>query len=122
MGRINYPKEFIKSDGRKLRSGGPRDLQRQQETTQNSEFDVSGLKDEFNSLKEELQKSQPEGFFSPEQVDEEVRKAVEQAVAETMLSLKKTNQNNNQNIEQNVQKYKTQIFELQKKIEIIKLH
>lgn len=86
MGRISYPKEFVKSDGRKLRSGGPRDLQRRQKITQSTESDITGLEKRFDSFKEELQKIQPQKlpkeFFSPEQVDEEVRKAVEQAIAE----------------------------------------
>jgi len=96
MGRISYPKEFVKSDGRKLRSGGPRDLQRRQKIIQSTESDISGLEKRFDSFKEELQKTQPQktpkGFFSPEQVDEEVRKAVEQAVKETTTSLNKSNQ------------------------------
>ena len=84
MSGINYPKEFIKPDGRKLRSGGPRDLQRRQEIIQNNELNIDELEKQFNNLKKELKKpqQQPEGFFSPEQVDEEIRKAVEQAITE----------------------------------------
>jgi len=118
MSGISYPKEFVKPDGRKLVSGGPRDLQRRQAGQPLPELDLNNLKKEFHTLREELIKARlqkvPKGFFSPEQVDEEIRKAVEQAVAETMLLSKKTNQNNNQNVEQSVQKYKIQIFELQK--------
>jgi Mg2+ and Co2+ transporter CorA len=88
MSGINYPKEFIKPDGRKLRSGGPRDLQRRQEVTQNNELNIDELEKQFDNLKKELKKpqQQPEGFFSPEQVDEEIRKAVEQAITEITQS------------------------------------
>ena len=88
MNKINYPKEFIKPDGRKLRSGGPRDLQRRQEVIQNKEIDIDELEKQFDKLKNELKKPQrqPEGFFSPEQVDEEIRKAVEQAITEITQS------------------------------------
>ena len=84
MSGINYPKEFIKPDGRKLRSGGPRDLQRRQNVIQNEELNIDKLEKQFDKLKKELKKpqQQPEGFFSPEQVDEEIRKAVEQAITE----------------------------------------
>jgi len=92
MSGINYPKEFIKPDGRKLVTGGPRDLQRRQLNQPAGEFDLSGLREEFHVLREELRKAKlrqsPDGFFSPEQVDEEIRKAVEQAVKETMESVK----------------------------------
>ena len=94
MAGISYPKEFVKPDGRKLISGGPRDLQRRQENQHTPDIDIISLKTEFNNLKEELRKTRlqkmPDGFFSPEQVDEEIRNAVEQAVKETMESLKNT--------------------------------
>ncbi len=94
MGGINYPKEFVKPDGRKLVSGGPRDLQRRQTNQQTGELDLNSLKKELRVLREDLLKTQtqqaPTGFFSPEQVDEEIRKAVEQAVTETIESLKNT--------------------------------
>jgi hypothetical protein len=92
MNRVNYPKEFVKPDGRKLVAGGPRDLQRRQLNQPAGELDLSGLRKEFHTLREELRKAKlqqsPDGFFSPEQVDEEIRKAVEQAVKETMESVK----------------------------------
>jgi hypothetical protein len=92
MSRVNYPKEFVKPDGRKLVAGGPRDLQRRQVIQPAGELDLSGFKEEFHTLREELRKAKlqqsPDGFFSPEQVDEEIRKAVEQAVKETMESVK----------------------------------
>ena len=94
MSGISYPKEFVKPDGRKLVSGGPRDLQRRQGNQHTSDVDIISLKTEFNNLKEELRKTRlqkmPDGFFSPEQVDEEIRKAVQQAIEETMESLKST--------------------------------
>jgi len=113
MSGINYPKEFVKPDGRKLVSGGPRDLQRRQLNHQPvGESDLGVLKKEFNRLREELKETQkiPAGFFSPEQVDEEVRNAVEQAVKETMASIKNPNHDKN----------KLEVDELKKEIAFLK--
>jgi predicted RNase H-like nuclease (RuvC/YqgF family) len=112
MSGINYPKEFIKPDGRKLRSGGPRDLQRRQGIIQNNELNIDELEKQFDNLKKELKKpqQQPEGFFSPEQVDEEIRKAVEQAVTETIASINNPDYN----------KHQTEVDELKKEIANLK--
>jgi chromosome segregation ATPase len=115
---IRYPKEFVKPDGRKLVSGGPRDLQRRQQISQVPTPDietVDSLKKQIEEIKE-ISKRLPkqENYFSPEEVDEEIRKAVENAVKETTISLKRSSQGNNQEIELALQKYKSQIVELQK--------
>lgn len=119
---IPYRKEYVKSDGRKLLGGGPRDLQRRQMIgSESSSMDpelVNILKEQIVELKEALKQARankvPEGYFSPEEVDEEIRKAVEEAVKETMVSMKKNSQNLNQNLEPRLQSYKEQILKLQK--------
>ena len=111
MNKINYPKEFVKPDGRKLRTGGPRDLQRRQTGTQTKEFDADVLKEQFDNLREDLQKIQPKQIvFSAEQVDEEIRKAVEQAIKETMASI------NNQDYN----KHQTEVDDLKREIDNLK--
>jgi polyhydroxyalkanoate synthesis regulator phasin len=111
MNKINYPKEFVKPDGRKLRTGGPRDLQRRQTGTQTKEFDADVLKEQFDNLREDLQKIQPKQIvFSAEQVDEEIRKAVEQAVKETMASINNPDYN----------KYQTEVDNLKREIDNLK--
>ena len=114
-----YPKEYIKADGRKLIGGGPRDLQRRQQTVFMPDTSyIEDLKKQIDDLRSELKKNQnlnkPEGYFSAEEVDEEIRKAVAQAVAESALEFKKNKALANQTVEPLVQKYKVQIVELQK--------
>jgi len=118
---IPYKKQFVKSDGRKLNRSGPRDMQ--------SRVDVSGgstdtalvgllttqlaeLKSEILAMKSRSGDAPPAGFFSPEQVDEEIRKAVQQAVAEAAISLK-AGDGQNSNMAELVKEYKTQIVGLQ---------
>ena len=80
---MKYDKEFQKPDGRKLISGGPRDLQRKQraQDRQQSEL-INFLREEVQRLNKELAVS-GSGEYTGEQVDEEIRKAVAVAVAET---------------------------------------
>jgi DNA repair exonuclease SbcCD ATPase subunit len=114
---MDYPKEHIKSDGRKLVSGGPRDLQRKQQMIYTTLPDVGlieGLKKQIEELKEISKSKQSGNLYTAEEVDEELRKAVEAAVKETTLALKKNTQMVNQEIEPVLQKYKVQIVELQK--------
>lgn len=119
---IPYRKEYVKSDGRRLAAGGPRDLQRRQmvgdaQPAIDPEL-ITILKEQIVELKEELRSVRasniPEGYFSPEEVDEEIRKAVEAAVKETIMSMKRNSQNINQNLEPRLQEYKKQILTLQK--------
>lgn len=121
MARRNsiYPKEYIKSDGRKLIGGGPRDLQRLHQTlTLPDTSYIEELKRQIEDLRNELRNrptvGKPEGFFSPEEVDDEIRKAVAQAVAESALEFKKNKALADQTTEPLIQKYKVQIVELQK--------
>jgi len=124
---IRYPKEFVKPDGRKLIGGGPRDLQRRQQMGQIVGPDASlieDLKKQIQELKDISKNTpKPDGYFSPEEVDEEIRRAVESAVKETTISLKRSTQANNQEVEPALQKYKVQILELQRNNdEFTKLH
>lgn len=82
---MKYNKEFQKPDGRKLMTGGPRDLQRKQRTQdrQQSEL-INFLRDEVQRLNKELAIS-GSGEYTGEQVDDEIRKAVSVAVAETKI-------------------------------------
>jgi hypothetical protein len=130
MARINYPKELVKPDGRRLISGGPRDMQqrftqRDLPVTQDSEM-VDKLLQKIEELSQALSKKPtiPDGFMSPEQVDQEIRTAVESAVKETTMALsKKITQSSNQTLETNLQKYKVQIVDLQKtNDDLIRLH
>jgi len=114
---MRYPKEFVKPDGRKLVSGGPRDLQRRQQVAYTTSPDVEvieSLKQQIEELKELSKAKQSGNLYTAEEVDEEIRKAVEAAVKETTIALKKSNKIVNQEIEPVLQKYKVQIVELQK--------
>jgi hypothetical protein len=76
---------------------------------------ANDLKKQIDELKELSKRvPKPEGFFSADEVDEEIRKAVENAVKETTLSLKRNTNAASQEIEPILQKYKVQIVELQK--------
>jgi hypothetical protein len=115
---IPYKKQFVKSDGRRLNRSGPRDMQARTassgadpELVQLLTNQITELKAEILAMKSRSGQSTPPGFFSPEQVDEEIRKAVEAAVAETAISLKG---NKNSDLAPLVKEYKTQILELQK--------
>ena len=115
---IPYKKQFVKSDGRKLNRSGPRDMQTRATSGTDPDL-VQFLTDQVTELKAELiaMKSRggdtvPPGFFSPEQVDEEIRKAVEAAVSEAALSFK--GQTKNADMAELVREYKKQIVELQR--------
>lgn len=121
-----YPKEYIKSDGRKLMSSGPRDLQRLQQTVVMPDTSyIEDLKSQIEDLRIELKKRQelgkPQGYYTPDEVDEEIRKAVAQAVAEAALQFKKNSATVAQATEPLVQKYKMQIVELQKNNDDLKI-
>ena len=129
MARINYPKELVKPDGRKLVAGGPRDMQRRAYTSDLPTTSSSEIGDHLVKKIEELSQALkskpvvPEGYMSPEQVDSEIRKAVEDAVKETTLAMKRINQVSAQSVEPTLQKYKVQIVELQKtNDDLTKLH
>ena len=117
--KIPYKKQFVKSDGRKLNRSGPRDMQARAtpggtdvEIAQLLTNQITELKAEILAMKSRSGDSAPAGFFSPEQVDEEIRKAVEAAVAEAAVSFKGNTQN--QDLAPIVKEYKTQILELQR--------
>lgn len=89
MDKYNYPKEFIKGDGRRLVSGGPRDLQRRHKITQlmlPTDAGIEDLKKQIKNLQLEIRETlngrTPSGYFTAEEVDEEIRKAVAQAAGE----------------------------------------
>ena len=123
MGRrsVNYPKTYVKSDGRKLVSSGPRDLQRVNQTSLATSPDlegVEGLKRQLDGLRDELRRQQssnkPEGYFTPDEVDEEIRKAVKQAIAEATLSFKRSTEQIKRGDSVDIQTYKSRVLELQK--------
>jgi len=116
---IPYKKQFVKSDGRKLNRTGPRDMQARASVSGTDPELVALLTNQIAELKAEIMamKSRsgdapPVGFFSPEQVDEEIRKAVEAAIAEAAISFK--GQTKNADLAPIVKEYKTQILELQR--------
>lgn len=82
---MEYFKEVEKTDGRVLRTGGPRDLQKQQKLDRESSFLVERLRKEIENLKAQpvTQTAVFEGLFTPEQVDAEIRKAVKDALNES---------------------------------------
>lgn len=82
---MKYFKEVEKTDGRVLRTGGPRDLQKQQKLDRESAFLIERLRKEVEGLKAQpvTQAAVPEGLFTPEQVDGEIRKAVKDALNES---------------------------------------
>ncbi len=94
---MKYYKETVKSDGRKLIAGGPRDNQRRQKEAQQSEILISTLREQILELTAQLEKrgatldpgTRNVDFFSGEQVDEEIRKAVSEAVGEVSIKYQK---------------------------------
>jgi len=87
---INYKKEIVKPDGRRLVSGGPRDQQRRLKESQDQRNLIDALREEIQELKQTTPAPEPQvaaidkNLFTGEQVDEAIRKAVLEA-----LSLKK---------------------------------
>lgn len=117
---MKYDKKFVKSDGRRLLKGGPRDQQLRAKTTADSSV-VNSLMEQISELKLELANIKsgagdstpaPSKYFTAEQVDEEIRKAVSQAMAEATISLKKNGPD--PNVDSLIKKYKEQIVSLQK--------
>ncbi len=100
-----YKKEYVKTDGRKLRAGGPRDLQkRQQIQDTSSTAAIQSLKTEIERLSNELRERPVIGGFTGEQMDDEIRKSVSESIKnikettskeieELKLSLKKSKEN-----------------------------
>lgn len=118
---IPYKKQYVKSDGRKLTRSGPRDMQaRVAGTGYNPDNElvalltnqIAELKAEMIALKSKTADDAPQGFFTPEQVDEEIRKAVEAAISEAAISFK--GQKQDSDLIELVKEYKRQIVELQK--------
>jgi len=117
---IPYKKQYVKSDGRKLNRSGPRDMQARtvgSYTPDTSMVELltnqlTELRAEILAMKSRSGDAAPAGFFSPEQVDEEIRKAVEAAVAESAISFK--GDTKNADMAPLVHEYKKQIVELQR--------
>lgn len=80
---MRYNKELVKPDGRMLRSGGPRDLQRKQMSSIDESLIIKELKSQINDLMSQLNSK---GRFTGEEVDDEIRKAVKSAVDYTKKS------------------------------------
>jgi hypothetical protein len=75
---IPYRKEIIKSDGRRLIAGGPRDQQRRISEYKDQTQIIEALRSELESLKYGIG---AKGEFTGEQIDEEIRKAVTASMA-----------------------------------------
>jgi len=118
---IPYKKQYVKSDGRKLNRSGPRDMQARTAGSYTPDTSIvelltnqlTELKAEILAMKSRSGDAAPAGFFSPEQVDDEIRKAVESAVAEAAISFKGMG-TKNIDLAPLVKEYKEQILELQK--------
>jgi len=91
---INYNKEIIKSDGRRLVTGGPRDQQRRLKEVKNQESLIAALRDEIKNLKQ----TEPEptivslidkDLFTGEQMDEAIRKSVLEALSSKKIEFDK---------------------------------
>lgn len=116
---MQYRKDFIKTDGRRLLKGGPRDQQLRAKITQEGNL-VESLLEQVVELKAQVKSLEggtpaaavPANLFTAEQVDEEIRKAVSQAMAEATISLKKAGPD--ANAERLIKRYKEQILDLQK--------
>lgn len=80
---INYKKEVIKPDGRKLTRGGPRDQQRRVQESKDQKLLITALRYEIEQLqRNEITKPVVgKDLFTGEQVDDEIRKAVTESVA-----------------------------------------
>jgi len=118
---INYKKEIVKPDGRKLVSGGPRDQQRRLKEVQDQKGLIDALKDEIQHLRQSAPAPEPQvktidkNLFTGEQVDEAVRKAVLEA-----LSLKKTEFDKELlKINKSLEKSKIDVIKLDSKVEAL---
>jgi hypothetical protein len=115
---MQYKKDFIKSDGRRLLKGGPRDQQIRTQTAAGSELvdtlinQIADLKSEVRKLEQGGASATPSNLYTAEQMDEEIRKAVSQTMAEATISLKKNAAD--PNLEAVIKTYKEQIVELQR--------
>ena len=93
---MRYRKDFVKSDGRQLLKGGPRDQQLRAKAMSESAV-ADSLIEQLAELKAEVKRLEaggavaaiPRDLFTAQQVDEEIRRAVSQAMAEATISLKK---------------------------------
>lgn len=114
--KYGYPKEFVKGDGRRLIAGGPRDLQRKQKVTQFvvPNAGIEDLKKQIGELQSQLKQTldgkTPDGYFTAEEVDEEIRKAVAQAAGEiTKIRSLKTQIKKLKNELKNIEELKKEI-------------
>ena len=82
---FKYNKEYVKKNGRKLRTGGPRDLQRRQVQQSDVYEDlIEDLRKEISNLKKELQDDpvKKAGMFTAEQVDADINRVVSETIKE----------------------------------------
>jgi chromosome segregation ATPase len=137
---IEYNKfgKSITKHGKILGSGGPRDLQRKQNMSLMGDDTnlvvIETLKEQIRDLTKELStksNNTPTGFFSAEEVDDEINKAVKEAVIETKNSmlekinklqeeLKLSKNNNNLDIEKNNNELSNKVTSLEIEISSLK--
>jgi hypothetical protein len=88
---LKYNKEYVKKNGRKLMTGGPRDLQKRQ-AQQSDVYEnlIEDLRKETNDLKKELQGNltKKTGMFTAEQVDADINKVVNETIKELTIKHK----------------------------------
>jgi len=87
---MQYKKEYIKPDGRKLTGSGPRDLQKRQQQINNIDQNniIKELKKEINRLSKELREQQPVKGYSGEEMDNKIRSTVIEAVKDLKEEIK----------------------------------
>lgn len=110
-----YKKEHVKSDGRRLISGGPRDSQKRLENLdQYPAAAIQDLKKEIKRLSDELRERPVIGGFTGEQMDEEIRKVV----SESIKNIKETTSKEIKELKSKLKKSKENEELLLKKLEV----
>jgi len=87
--QVGGRKPYTKSDGRRLMSGGPRDLQRKQQIQQAGSPDSAVVEELRNQIRELTTALAQKPAVEAEDFDAALRKSVEDAVSETKSKYKK---------------------------------
>lgn len=78
---MDYYKDVTKKDGRVLRTGGPRDVQRKQRMDRDYPHVIEILKEQISDLQKQISNPTSTTGLSAEQMDHEIRKAVRETKA-----------------------------------------